>query len=283
VVYIRPSRPGINDDWDGHRGRRPPSSEPGVDYDCAIGDSVVAPADGVIHSVKLSTSGASGRAIMLRTGRDWHRALHLSRILVRPGDRVSQGQVIAKTGASANGRERGVGPHLHWSFWFDRGNSVPTPGLTPTDDFERFIDSPRIAGVGPEEDPMFTEQDRALLLQIKNELLNTKAGVWTGGRVKLDGVVQEFRYGVLPIVAHNQRLIAQQAGQIAALQAIVEQLTVTQNVSLDMGAVRDAAERGTRDANAGLLNGVDVVAPALDQDPAIDEPFEGGEGRGVED
>jgi hypothetical protein len=130
---------------------------------------------------------------------------------------------------------------------------------------------------------MFTEQDRALLLQIKNELLNTKAGVWTGGRVKLDGVVQEFRCGVLPIVAHNQRLIAQQAGQIAALQAIVEQLTVTQNVSLDMGAVRDAAERGARDANAGLLNGVDVVAPALDQDPAIDEPFEGGEGRGVED
>lgn len=281
MAYIRPSGPGINDDWAGHRNRRPPSSEPGVDYDCAIGDPVVAPAAGVVHSVKLSTTGAAGRAVMLRTGRDWHRGLHLSRVLVRPGQRVSQGQLIARSGASARGRERGVGAHLHWSFWFDRGSAAPTPGLTPTDDFERFIDSPGIAGFALEEDPMFTEQDRALLLQIKNELLNTKAGVWTGGKVKLDGVVQEFRYGVLPIVAHNQRLIAQQAGQIAALQAIVQQLTATQNIALDLGAVQDAADRGTRDANAGLLNSIDVVAPALDQDPAIDIELEGGVDPGV--
>lgn len=274
MAYIRPSKPAINDTWNGHRRRDPPSSEPGVDYRCSVGDDVVAPADGVVHAVKDSTSGASGRAIMLRTGRDWHRGLHLSQIFVSAGDRVEQGQLIARSGASARGREDGVGQHLHWSFWFDRGNDVPVPGLTDTDDFESFITSPGLASTFEEEDPLFTDQDRALLRQIKTELLNTKAGVWTGGHVKIDGVVQKFRYGVLPIVAHNQRLIAKQAGEIAALQEMVEQLTRLQNVSLDMAPVRDAADRGFREANSGLLNDAIVEAdPELD--PDIDPPVDG--------
>ena len=277
MAYIRPSKPGINDSWGGHRRRRPPSVEPGIDYNCFIGDDVVAPADGVVHEVKRSTGGASGRAIMLRTGRDWHRGLHLSEILVEPGQRVRQGQLIARSGASARGKEHGVGQHLHWSFWFDRGNAVPVPGLTPTDDFEVFVANPSLTtSTTSEEDPLFTEQDRALLMQIKNELLNTKAGVWTGGKVRIDGIVQDFRYGALPIVAHNQKLIAKQAGQIAALQEIIDQLTSVQNVSIDMGPVRDAAERGIREANAGLLNDV-IVEEDPDQDPDIDPPLEGGD------
>lgn len=60
----------------------------------------------------------------------------------------------------------------------------------------------------------------ARLIAVETELANVKAGVWTGGSVTLDGKVQKFNYGVLPIVAHNQRLIA---AQTAALTEISRQ------------------------------------------------------------
>ncbi|MDO8794232.1 MAG: M23 family metallopeptidase [Vicinamibacterales bacterium] len=83
----------------------------GVDYAAAVGTPVLAVADGVV--VSAGFSGASGRLIRLRHANGYQTYyLHLSSIAkgLRPGVRVSQGDVIGRVGAS------GVvtGPHLDY-------------------------------------------------------------------------------------------------------------------------------------------------------------------------
>ncbi|HEX5730155.1 M23 family metallopeptidase [Microbacterium sp.] len=256
----------ISDSWQGHRDRPTPSSEPGVDYACGPGTAVLAPADGVIRDTHDSPDGGGGRTVLLRTGDDWHRALHLSSIEpgIFPGKRVSQGQVIARSGRSAAGSEFGVGSHLHWTFWRARGDIPPVPGTTRTDDFERFVGQNRSAGVGSfEEDDMFSEEDRALLTTVRNEIMNTHAGIWSGGQASIDGQVRVFNYGVLPIVVRNQELIAELWGKIAGLEEVVKQLTTTNNVMLDVDAINAANDLGARDARNGFANDVVTIHPDI--------------------
>ena len=83
----------------------------GVDYAAAAGTPVLAVADGVV--VSAGFSGASGRLIRLRHANGYQTYyLHLSSIAkgLRPGVRVSQGDVIGRVGTS------GVvtGPHLDY-------------------------------------------------------------------------------------------------------------------------------------------------------------------------
>ena len=84
----------------------------------------------------------------------------------------------------------------------------------------------------------------------ESEIANTYQGLWYGGSVKIDGQVQTFNYGVLPIVAHSQAMIAQLIGQVGALTAAVQALPGGGQV--DMAALEAAAEKGARDALAGL-------------------------------
>lgn len=116
--YVRPVLSRISSDYAAHRRRRPPSVEPGTDYACAYGSSVKAAEDGSVVEVKATTAGAAGRAVGIRLndGR-LVRYIHLSRIAVKAGQAVKRGQVIAYSGASANGRDWGVGAHLHVSLW----------------------------------------------------------------------------------------------------------------------------------------------------------------------
>jgi murein DD-endopeptidase MepM/ murein hydrolase activator NlpD len=58
-----------------------------------------------------------GNLLMIDHGMGLNSAfLHCSQLLVREGERVKQGQVIGRIGATG----RATGPHLHWSLkWND--------------------------------------------------------------------------------------------------------------------------------------------------------------------
>jgi biotin carboxyl carrier protein len=94
----------------------PKSAHSGMDIAAPSGTPVKAPASG------LATFAApdlylTGGTLLLDHGHGVSsNFLHLSRIDVKVGDRVEQGQVIGAVGATG----RATGPHLHWGMnWFD--------------------------------------------------------------------------------------------------------------------------------------------------------------------
>lgn len=117
--YQRPSAtPEISSSWEDHRDRTPPSQEPGTDYPCAYGSSIVAPADGVVVDIQTHNGNGTGRFVTIDLdGGRRVRSLHLSRVFVSVGQRVARGQEVGKSGASAWGKDWGVGAHVHESLW----------------------------------------------------------------------------------------------------------------------------------------------------------------------
>ncbi|MFB3923908.1 MAG: peptidoglycan DD-metalloendopeptidase family protein [Terriglobia bacterium] len=79
----------------------------GVDYGVPVGSAVQAIGDGRV--VSAGWNGASGKMVHLRHPLGYETFyLHLSKILVRPGQHISQGQIIARSGATG----LATGPHL---------------------------------------------------------------------------------------------------------------------------------------------------------------------------
>ena len=89
----------------------------GIDIAAPTGTKVVAPTDGVVTLVHPDMY-FSGGTMIVDHGHGLSSAfLHLSRILVEKGERVTQGQVIAEVGSTG----RSTGPHLDWRInLFDR-------------------------------------------------------------------------------------------------------------------------------------------------------------------
>jgi len=113
--WYRPtSMKKLSDNFADHKARG--SVNPGVDYPVAIGTPVVAIADGVVHKVVTNVSGAGGRMVLVKHGSYKADYLHLSKVMVKAGDKVVGGKtVLGLSGASGLGKERGYGPHLHLS------------------------------------------------------------------------------------------------------------------------------------------------------------------------
>lgn len=78
----------------------------------ASGTPFVAPADGVVILAAESPFSLEGRLLMIDHGMGLNSAfLHCSKLVVKPGDVVRQGQYIGNIGMTG----RATGPHLHWS------------------------------------------------------------------------------------------------------------------------------------------------------------------------
>lgn len=81
------------------------------------GTPYVAPADGVVVLATDKPFSLEGNLVIIDHGMGLNSAfLHSSRLAVKEGDRVRQGQLIGHIGATG----RASGPHLHWSLkWRD--------------------------------------------------------------------------------------------------------------------------------------------------------------------
>ncbi len=81
----------------------------GIDFSGTTGTPVYAPADGVVALAQKLT--VRGNAVIINHGWGVYSGLyHLSEIDVSVGQRVRQGQLVAKIG----GTGLATGPHLHW-------------------------------------------------------------------------------------------------------------------------------------------------------------------------
>jgi murein DD-endopeptidase MepM/ murein hydrolase activator NlpD len=87
----------------------------GVDIHIDHGTNVLAAESGIVWFSGFG--GSQGNYIILRHSGYWTLYLHNSENLVRKGDRVSKGQVIARVGATG----RAYGPHLHFEVRVDDG------------------------------------------------------------------------------------------------------------------------------------------------------------------
>ena len=80
----------------------------GVDFAVPVGTEVLAVADGVVANANWGKSYGTQIVEALPDGTFFIYA-HLSKSLVKPGDKVSKNQVIGKSGNTGNSS----GPHLH--------------------------------------------------------------------------------------------------------------------------------------------------------------------------
>lgn len=92
------------------------SGHSGMDIAVPTGTAVKAPAAGVVTFAAPDLYLTGGTLLLDHGFGVSSNFLHLSRIDVKVGDRIEQGQVIAAVGATG----RATGPHLHWGMnWFD--------------------------------------------------------------------------------------------------------------------------------------------------------------------
>lgn len=113
------------------------SPHSGVDIGAPTGTPVAAPADAVVADV--GHYYFCGKTLTLDLGEGLYSVYcHLSKIKVRPGQKVKQGEIVGKIGATG----RTTGPNLHWTVRLngaavDPGvflgtNAPPTPQYPPT-------------------------------------------------------------------------------------------------------------------------------------------------------
>ncbi len=106
-----------------YRGE-PGSYHGGVDVARGEGTLVVAPADGVVTLAADPPFTLEGRLLILDHGAGLTSAfLHLSRIDVRVGEHVRQGEPIGLVGRTG----RASGPHLHWAMTWRGARIDPQP------------------------------------------------------------------------------------------------------------------------------------------------------------
>lgn len=139
----------------------------GTDIASPTGTDVLATGDGI---VTLTTNHPyAGKYVVIQHGSAYRtRYLHLNKILVRQGQAVRRGQVIAKSGATG----RVTGPHLHYEFII--GNhpvnflTAKIPMATSIPKKEKLAFEKQVKGINTQ---FKAAEQLALVAKAKNESL----------------------------------------------------------------------------------------------------------------
>lgn len=100
----------------------PSSYHSGMDIAASNGTPFVAPADGVVILSAADAFTLEGHLLMIDHGMGLNSAfLHSSKLFVKEGDVVKQGQAIGEVGATG----RASGPHLHWGLKWNNARVDP--------------------------------------------------------------------------------------------------------------------------------------------------------------
>lgn len=100
------------------------TNHPGVDIAVSTGTPVRSPIAGKVVYASMDNN-ACGGTVAISNGKEKHRFCHCSKIDVRVGQVVKQGDVVGLSGGGARDPGRGLstGPHLHWEKYI-AGNLV---------------------------------------------------------------------------------------------------------------------------------------------------------------
>lgn len=176
--------------------------------------------------------------------------MHLASFSVERGVRVTPGSPLGRMGRTGNAS----GNCDHFEIRIN-GTSVDPMTYTAA----QVAGTPAGGGSStpsPEEDDMFTDQDRQRLDASYAALFGPRNIAATKINWASQDGNREAVYGLLDIMIYTQQLVIAQSGQIAAMAAAVSQLKG--GGAIDMKALADAAERGAKDALRGLTLSADV-------------------------
>ncbi|AJC66214.1 MULTISPECIES: murein DD-endopeptidase MepM [Dickeya] len=98
----------------------------GVDFSMPVGTPVLAVGDGEV--VVAERDSEAGNFVALRHGRQYTtRYMHMTRLLVKPGQKVKRGDRIGLSGNTG----RSTGPHLHYELWINQQAVNPLTAKLP--------------------------------------------------------------------------------------------------------------------------------------------------------
>ena len=108
-------------------------SHQGVDFSVDRESTVLATADGIV--LNAGWKGAYGNTVIIKHGSRVETLYgHLSRILVKPGQRICRGQEIALVGSTG----RSTGPHVHYEVRID-GDAIDPSKFVKLASFFRLL------------------------------------------------------------------------------------------------------------------------------------------------
>lgn len=108
-----------------------PKGHTGIDYACPLGTPVLASADGYVIETVTSSTGYGIHIKIRHSDGNVTLYAHLSTILVKVWQKVSQGEIIGRSGSTGNS----TGPHLHFEMRRIDGVPIdPMPVLMSVDD-----------------------------------------------------------------------------------------------------------------------------------------------------
>ncbi|MFJ4287964.1 M23 family metallopeptidase [Paenarthrobacter nicotinovorans] len=255
---------GANPGW----GPNPPGGHNGDDWAVPVGTPVRAAGDGVVvFAGQFDDTYADnfgwnlmygGLMVVLNMDGDtapYFEYGHNSELRVRTGDRVKRGQVIALSGNTDGGTNISTGPHCHVGclpYNFNLNSNTygrVNPRLFMTDYWDDEVGTIESTGnTKPiqEEDDMFSDEDRKLLVAVKEALIDGGKSMLYGASIQklIDDIPR--RTAFFPVIRDGVKVawIQDTADGVTMLENLQDKVlpAMAEALKIDPATVRTAFE-----------------------------------------